>query len=594
MNAPDLLLSQLGYQLLGELKRGGMGAVYLARRQGAHGFERLVAIKTLLSELAGDSRLQQMFQDEARLMAQLHHPNIAQVYDFGERGGTLFLVMEYVPGISFVELARRRPPAPVAARAIAEACRGLHAAHELTDRYGRSLGVVHRDISPSNLMLTYDGAVKVLDFGIAWNRARATPKTEYGTLKGKPPYMSPEQLRNQPLDRRADIYSVSLVLHELLTGRRMYTNGSPYTVALAIADGDVTPPSHLADRALPAGLDAIVLKGMARERDLRFASSLELALALETCIPGAPTLHSYAAESLRELHDTHQRRLEGMLQSVSDRSSGAAKTPEPRRAGRPTDVATKAIIAASAAAPTTKETGRGPQQQAASDGRSVRLWIAALVGLTALGATLALRHWPSGSRDTQKAATPDTTTIADVRPSAAAGDLSAPRSTLAISTSDGTPPQAIPQAALPTATAAAHDAASGAVIAARDASAAAAGRARAAHPRGVHRRLRAKQQRGVATASASTPTARRRRIGETQPSNSEANDVSPGYLSVGAEPYAIVVVNGKEIGATPIVRHRLAAGSYRVELLFPHNRTIRQRQVVQIEPGGTRRIVLRQ
>ncbi len=180
------------YEILYELKSGGMGSVLLARRRGIGAFEQLVAIKTIRSEHASTPAARAMFLDEAALLARLVHPGVANVYDFGEEQGALYMVMEYVAGIPFRELVDLHPPPTIAARAIAEACRGLHAAHELRDLHGQLLGVVHRDISPDNLMLGYDGHVKVIDFGIALVKNRSAPVTEFGTVKGKQPYMSPE------------------------------------------------------------------------------------------------------------------------------------------------------------------------------------------------------------------------------------------------------------------------------------------------------------------------------------------------------------------------------------------------------------------
>src|SRR5690242_21519079 len=170
-----------------------MGAVLLARRRGPGRFEQLVAIKTIRPEHAGSPQVRAMFLDEARILAGLGHANVAAVHDFGEEGGSLYMAMEYVAGISFRDLVELGPPPAVIARAIAEAARGLHAAHELRDLSGTPLGLVHRDISPENLMLGYDGHVKVIDFGIALVKNRQAQVTEFGMLKGKPPYRSPEQ-----------------------------------------------------------------------------------------------------------------------------------------------------------------------------------------------------------------------------------------------------------------------------------------------------------------------------------------------------------------------------------------------------------------
>src|SRR5580693_7791810 len=220
-----------------------MGAVLIGRRRGLGAFEQLVAIKTIRPEYAASPAVRAMFLDEAAILARLNHPGVASVYDFGEDGGTLYMAMEFVAGIAFREFGDMRPPPIIAARAVAEACRGLNAAHEVRDLHGNVLGLVHRDISPDNLMLGYDGHVKVIDFGIALVKNRQAPVTEFGTIKGKPPYMSPEQVKNDPMDRRSDVFSLGVVLWELLTHQLLFDGDSLYAIALAVANQDIPPPS---------------------------------------------------------------------------------------------------------------------------------------------------------------------------------------------------------------------------------------------------------------------------------------------------------------------------------------------------------------
>ena len=229
------------------------------------------------------------------------------MHDFGEEGGTLYMVMEYVAGIPFRELADLKPPPGVAARAIAEACRGVHAAHELRDLGGNLLGVVHRDISPDNLMLGFDGHVKVIDFGIALIKNRQSPVTEFGTVKGKPPYMSPEQVKNEPLDRRSDVFSLALCLHELLTSRPVFDGDSIYAVAQAVVHQDIPPPSVLGG-AMPIGLDAAVMNALDRDLVRRTPSAAELAEQLEAAIAmsGQETLESWAARELANHRDARR------------------------------------------------------------------------------------------------------------------------------------------------------------------------------------------------------------------------------------------------------------------------------------------------
>ncbi|HRC56838.1 MAG TPA: serine/threonine-protein kinase, partial [Kofleriaceae bacterium] len=242
------------YEVLYELRSGGMGSVLLARRRGPGSFEKLVAIKTIRADLAAAKQVRAMFLDEAAILARLGHPAVATVHDFGEEGGNLYLVMEYVAGVALHAVTDRRPPAPITARIIAEAARGIHAAHELRDLQGALLGVVHRDISPDNVLLGFDGRVKVIDFGIALIKGRQAPVTEMGMLKGKPPYMSPEQIKNEAIDRRSDVFALGAVLWEMLVGEPLFQGDSIYAIARAIEHQRLEPPSARAPGLPPSTL----------------------------------------------------------------------------------------------------------------------------------------------------------------------------------------------------------------------------------------------------------------------------------------------------------------------------------------------------
>jgi hypothetical protein len=304
----DDLPAALGpYEVLARLSRGGMGQVLLGRRTGAHGFERLVALKIILPEDRG-ADLRSMFLDEARLLAKLTHPAVAQVYDFGEDDGRLWLAMEYVAGVSLHELAQV-PPA-IAARLVAEACRGLHAAHELRDRDGRPLNVVHRDISPDNLRLGFDGQVKVLDFGVALVRGRQQPVTEAGFIKGKLQYMAPEQVRGDIVDRRSDVYALGVVLHEMMTGQVLLTDADALE-ALGNRARKIVPPSSRVQQ-LEQGFDAVVMKALADNPDERYATALELHEALVALAPAA-SLERFASETLAAKAEKHRVWLQQVL-----------------------------------------------------------------------------------------------------------------------------------------------------------------------------------------------------------------------------------------------------------------------------------------
>ncbi|HEX2690446.1 MAG TPA: serine/threonine-protein kinase [Kofleriaceae bacterium] len=320
------------YEILYELKTGGMGAVLLARRRGPGAFEQLVAIKTIRPEYAQTPAVRAMFLDEAAILARLSHPAVATVHDFGEDGGSLYMVMEYVAGIAFRDLREYGLSPVIAARAISEACRGLHAAHELRDLSGNVLGVVHRDISPDNLMFGFDGHIKVIDFGIALVKNRQAPVTEFGTVKGKPPYMSPEQVKNEAMDRRSDVFSLAVVLWELLTGQGLFEGDSIYAIARAVEHQEIRPPSQVLGAPLPLGLDAAVMNALDRNPARRTQTAAAFAEVLEQVIQtsGDETLEAWAARALEEPRNVHRAWL----------ASVVAGTDVPRQIGRPTGAVT--------------------------------------------------------------------------------------------------------------------------------------------------------------------------------------------------------------------------------------------------------------
>ncbi len=306
------------YEILYELKSGGMGAVLLGRRRGPGAFEQLVAIKTIREEYAQAPQVRAMFLDEAAILARINHPGIATVHDFGEENGTLYMVMEYVAGIPFRDFADLKPPPAIAARAIAEACRGLNAAHEMRDTSGAVMGVVHRDISPDNLMLGFDGHVKVIDFGIALVKNRQSPVTEFGTVKGKPPYMSPEQIANESIDRRSDVFSLGVVTHEMLAHQPLFDGDSIYAIAIAVAQKRIPLPSQARGEPLPLGLDAVVMNALDRDPATRTQTAAAFAEALEQVIQAAgdETLAAWADRELAVLRAEHRVWLANIVAGV--------------------------------------------------------------------------------------------------------------------------------------------------------------------------------------------------------------------------------------------------------------------------------------
>jgi eukaryotic-like serine/threonine-protein kinase len=306
-----------GFELIAKLSSGGMGDILLAHRKSSHGFEKLFAIKTIRGDKLYRPDVRAMFLDEARLLARLDHPSIAQVYDFGEADGTLYLAMEYVAGVTFGTLIKdtsiRLSPA-VACRLVADVCWGLHTAHELRGADGELLGVVHRDVSPVNLLVTYSGGVKIIDFGIALMREREAPVTAVGVLKGKPSYMAPEQRHGERPDRRTDVYAACIVLYELLTRQKLFYVDITTPLTLDEMAARVGPPSRIAG-LLPKGLDEIVLKGLAIEPRDRFQDARALKVALEAVIADVKgdTIQDFAEAELKSRREAHERLLKSLL-----------------------------------------------------------------------------------------------------------------------------------------------------------------------------------------------------------------------------------------------------------------------------------------
>ena len=276
------------YRLERALAVGGMAELFLARQSGPGGFEKQVVIKRTLPHLATNPEFVHMFLDEARIAARLSHPNIVQVFDFGEAGGSYFLVMEYLDGgdldtiLAALRVKGRTMPPGIAALITSAACEALQYAHAFVDEHGTPLKIVHRDVSPSNIFLTHQGVVKVLDFGIAKAEGKLV-HTEGGVLKGKFFYMSPEQVRGQELDGRSDVFALGAVLHELLTGHPTFERTSALAALKAIADEPIPRLSDLV-AGVPMDLEAVVTRALEREPRLRWQSASDMRLALDRFI----------------------------------------------------------------------------------------------------------------------------------------------------------------------------------------------------------------------------------------------------------------------------------------------------------------------
>ena len=276
------------YKLVRLIASGGMAEVYLARQAGAAGFEKLVCLKRILPHLARDKQFVEMFLNEARLAARLDHPNIVSIFDLGEANGNYFIAMEFIDGPSLRAAAKRALergewlPIPEIVKIVSMAAAGLHYAHELTEADGKPLGLVHRDISPDNVLVHRNGAAKVVDFGIA-KAANSSSSTRTGTLKGKVAYMPPEQLRGDPLDRRTDVFALGVVLYELLAGQRPWAGDSEVSLIGRIMT-EVPPPLSTLRPDAPAGLVAVLDRALAKDREARYASCHDLQADLEALL----------------------------------------------------------------------------------------------------------------------------------------------------------------------------------------------------------------------------------------------------------------------------------------------------------------------
>jgi serine/threonine protein kinase len=293
------------YGICQQISAGGMASVHLGFSLGSNGFSRFVAIKRMRPELACDASLVARFKQEVLLGARIQHPNVVQALDVVSRQGELLLVMEFIHGVNFAGLLQAAEqqgaplPIEVALHVVASALHGLHAAHEATDECDVPLALVHRDFSPQNVLIGSDGYARILDFGIAKTLTQAI-QTEVGALAGKLPYMAPEQLRRQAVDRRTDVFAAGVVLWEALVGKRLFGSTQPNSPAtmLEVLGGAIVAPSQL-QTGIPHSVDTAVLRALRRDPNERFASAREFALALEAT--GLVCGQTTAADCVRKL-----------------------------------------------------------------------------------------------------------------------------------------------------------------------------------------------------------------------------------------------------------------------------------------------------
>ncbi len=387
--------TQLGnYQLIARLGMGGMAEVFLARRSGIGGWTKYVALKRMRADLTAHQEFIDLFAEEAVTASLLTHPNICQVFEFNASDGEYYMVMEYLEGVpvsSVMIKSLRRPgwpPLPIAAAILEQACDGAHYAHDSRDEAGNPLNIVHRDISPPNLMLTSSGTIKLLDFGISKSK-QSVVQTMTGQIRGKFSYMSPEQLQSKTLDRRSDVFSLGIVLYELVTGKRLFRRDSRLKVYHAITNEPIEPPSsYRAD--LPLELEAVIMRALAQDRNDRFETARDMADALRRSaesVDGVATTVELAnfvtenfsaeLENRRDLFTEPASQLESMVDEDSvDQGTSTVSLRKPRAdtteadATVPGDVPTHANTVNVAFETETGDSALldGDDQQASSDG----------------------------------------------------------------------------------------------------------------------------------------------------------------------------------------------------------------------------------
>jgi serine/threonine-protein kinase len=345
------------YELLVPLAQGATAQVWAARTTGSH-LEKIVAVKAMSAEVGVDDlEAESMFHDEARLVSRIRHPNVAALLDFGEDGDVIYIVVEWVEGEPLQILMRdawgsgrstgpaRGVPLPLAVRIVKQAAAGLHAAHELCDDGGKSFGLVHRDVSPQNILVGYDGMVKVIDFGVA-KAAANMQRTRVGQIKGKLGYMSPEQAAGSPLDRRSDVFGLGIVLYQLVTGKHPFRGDNEYATLVRIRDkAPAESPSAFVPE-LPAPLEEVMLHALAKGRDERIPTMADFGRALERAMPPSPRvdkeLGTFVSSLLSQRAAKRNAAINDALDVIRERTGSRP---------RPVNLVTKAVVDDLAAEP---------------------------------------------------------------------------------------------------------------------------------------------------------------------------------------------------------------------------------------------------
>jgi eukaryotic-like serine/threonine-protein kinase len=554
------------YELLEKIATGGMAEIYRARALGEAGFERICVVKRVLPHLSTSPTFVQRFLNEARVAAQLHHPSIVQIYDLGKHGDDYFIAMEYIPGESVAEIASKaretgqRVSPSLACHWIVEAAEALAFAHEARGRDGRPLGLVHRDVTPSNLMVTYQGVVKLLDFGIA-RAAEQELKTDSGQVQGSALYMSPEQAEGRPVDPRSDLWSLGVCLHELLSGGRLFSRGTLGSTLVAVLQAPIPVVGELLP-GMPPELDSVVRRALSRDPSQRFSNAAAFASALKSAASplGPVPSRADAASYLKELFGSELAAArEAALQS-------GAEAHRPRTAVLPSEAGQTGTIIQL----------RPPGRPA----RARALAALGFAGLIAAGAMVLLtRPQPSTEREVS-AATP-------ARSDAALPEASTPEVNEALAPPTVTPPaetaEAVepmkpprrPQVRPPTTTGfLTLDSEPPAEVRLGDRSLGQTPLRRAPVPAGLQTVKLVNSQFRLSSSL------RVRVVAGSEVKRS--HQWGKGTLNVNAKPWAEVFVDGVRAGQTPLARHEVWEGRRELLLVGPASQ---KRLNVTIEPG---------
>ena len=307
------------YVLLNRLAVGGMAEIFLARQEGLEGFEKTICIKRIRPHLSSQPSFVRMFLNEAKLAAQLNHPNIVQIYDLGRINDSYFIAMEFVSGRDMSRIIpkaeKKNIPFPMiyALKIASNTCEGLYYAHTRTDAYGNPLDIVHRDITPENVLVGFNGTVKIVDFGIAKANSQLE-QTRAGEIKGKLSYMSPEQAMGNPLDARSDIFALGAVLYEWITGYKLFTGENEMAILKSVIDGKIYPPSYFKEDVPPA-VERILMKALEKDRDKRYQSAWEMQFDIDTFVAGSEFTPSniHLSNFLKQIFDDEIEREKDLL-----------------------------------------------------------------------------------------------------------------------------------------------------------------------------------------------------------------------------------------------------------------------------------------